>query len=143
MKAETQPAPAGILAQQYGCGSSIDDDGGGSPALQPAALGGAHQGAVGGARRLAAASDHERPGGDGREEPVRSREEGGPPHGREADCIGSPPHQADGETGVLGIRWYPTFKQYAEQFTVHRQFWELCMKQTKQDKVLEERRASL
>ncbi|CAJ1408326.1 unnamed protein product [Effrenium voratum] len=56
------------------------------------------------------------------------------------------------ETGILGIRWCPTFKQYAdaltkemdtEQFTVHRQFWELCMKQTEQDKVLEERRAAL
>ena len=56
------------------------------------------------------------------------------------------------ETGILGIRWCPTFKQYAdavtkemdtEQFTVYRQFWELCMKQTEQDKVLEERRAAL
>ena len=57
-------------SQQYGCGSSFDDDGGGSPALQPAALGGAHQGAVGGAWRLAAAADHQGPGGDGCEEPV-------------------------------------------------------------------------
>ena len=56
------------------------------------------------------------------------------------------------EKGILGICWCPTFKQYAdaltkemdtEQFTVYRQFWELCMKQTEQDKVLEERRALL
>ena len=65
---------------------------------------------------------------------------------------GPPPHQADGGEGhpghslvphVQAVRGCPHQGDVTEQFTVYRQFWKLCMKQTEQDKVLEERRAAL